>query len=143
MKGVDHKVDICDLPFSDPSYDFVFASHILEHIAEDRKTVKELRRILRLDGIAVLPVPIVCEKTVEYPTPNPQEAGHVRAPGVDYLDKYREQFATVEVYSSDFFPQKFQPFVFEDRGQWPNAACPLRAPMRGERHCDYVPVCYT
>lgn len=142
MKGVKHKVDICALPFSDASYDFAFASHILEHITEDRKAVNEIRRILRPHGIAVLPVPIVCAKTVEYPGPNPQEAGHVRAPGVDYFDKYREQFGTVEVYSSESFPQKFQPFVYEDRSCWPTPECPMRLPMQGERHSDYVPVCY-
>ena len=68
MKGVDHKVDIQKLPFVDATYDFVFASHVLEHIKDDEKALFEIRRILKPNGIAVLPVPLVAEKTIEYPS---------------------------------------------------------------------------
>jgi SAM-dependent methyltransferase len=142
MEGVDHNVDIRDLPFEDATYDLVFASHVLEHIREDRTAIKEIRRVLRTNGVAVLPVPIVCEKTVEYPEANPYEAGHVRAPGVDYFERYREFFGRVEVWSSDSVPQRYQPFIYEDRGRWPTPECPLRPPMQGPKHSDFVPVCY-
>jgi SAM-dependent methyltransferase len=142
MAGVDHNVDIQDLPFEDGTYDFVFASHVLEHIRGDRKAIQEIRRVLRPNGIAILPVPIVCEKTIEYPEANPYEAGHVRAPGVDYFDKYREYFGRVEVHASGSFPQKYQLFVYEDRSRWPSPQCPLRPPMPGKKHADFVPVCY-
>lgn len=142
MKGVDHKVDICNMPFADANYDFVFASHVLEHIRDDKLAISEIRRVLRPNGIAVLPVPIVCENTIEYPDANPYEAGHVRAPGIDYFDKYKEFFQRVEVWSSDSAPQRFQPFVYENRSRWPTAECPLRMPMHGSRHADFVPVCY-
>ena len=141
-KGVDHNVDIRNLPFADATYDFVFASHVLEHIREDGEAIKEVRRVLKPNGIAVLPVPIVCEKTIEYPEANPYEAGHFRAPGVDYFDRYREYFARVEVWSSDSVAKKYQPFIYEDRARWPTAECPLRRPMEGPRHADFVPVCY-
>lgn len=142
MEGVDHHVDIRDLPFEDGTYDFVFASHVLEHIREDRKAIKEIRRVLRPNGIAILPVPIVCEKTIEYPDANPYEAGHVRAPGPDYFERYKEYFGRVEVHNSDSFPQRYQPFVYEDRTRWPTPECPLRLPMHGHKHADFVPVCY-
>lgn len=142
MRGVDHAADIRHLPFADASYDFVFASHVLEHVAEDRQAVAEIRRVLRAGGIAVLPVPVVCERTIEYAAPNPHEAGHVRAPGRDYFDRYRERFARVEVWSSEQFPEKYQLFAWEDRSVWPTAECPQRPPMAGERHADFVPVCY-
>ena len=74
MKGVDHNVDITNLPFDDQSYDVVFASHVLEHVRDDEVAVGEIRRILRPGGLAVLPVPIVCETTIEYPQPNPHES---------------------------------------------------------------------
>ncbi len=142
MEGVDHKVDITNLPFKDGSYDFVYASHVLEHIPDDRKAVREVRRVLGRDGIAILPVPIVCEKTIEYSEPNPHEAGHVRAPAPDYFDRYKEQFGRVEVHASDSIPEKYQVFIYEDRSKWPTRECPLRPPMQGKRHSDYVPVCY-
>jgi SAM-dependent methyltransferase len=142
MEGVDHRVDIRDLPFEDATYDFVFASHVLEHIREDKTAIKEIRRVLRPNGVAVLPVPIVCEKTIEYSEANPHEAGHVRAPGEDYFERYREHFGRVEVWSSDSVPQRYQPFIYEDRCRWPTPECPLRPPMQGPKHSDFVPVCY-
>jgi SAM-dependent methyltransferase len=141
-EGVDHKVDIRDLPFKDGSYDFIFASHVLEHIRDDRKAIKEIRRVLRPNGIAILSVPIVCARTIEYPEANPHEAGHVRAPGLDYSERYKEHFARVEVHASGAFPEKYQLFVYEDRSGWPTPDCPLRPPMPGERHADFVTVCY-
>jgi SAM-dependent methyltransferase len=142
MSGVDHHVDIRDLPFEDATYDFVFASHVLEHIREDMRAIREIRRVLRPKGIAVLPVPIVCEKTIEYPDANPYEAGHMRAPGVNYFERYKECFERVEVWSSASVPEKWQPFIYEDRTSWPTRECPLRLPMQGYRHQDFVPVCY-
>src|SRR5271168_1879636 len=43
LEGVDHKVDIRALPFEDATYDVVFASHVLEHIREDRIAIEEIR----------------------------------------------------------------------------------------------------
>ena len=57
MADVDHHVDLLKLPFPDETYDFVFASHVLEHIRDDVKAISEVRRILKPKGIAVLPVP--------------------------------------------------------------------------------------
>ena len=142
MEGVNHKVDIQDLPFEDGTYDFIFASHVLEHIRDDRRAIKEIHRTLRPNGIAVLSVPIVCDKTIEYPEANPYEAGHVRAPGVDYFERCKEYFGRVEIHGSDSFPPKYQTFVYEDRTGWPIPACPLRPPMQGTKHADFVAVCY-
>jgi ubiquinone/menaquinone biosynthesis C-methylase UbiE len=142
MKGVDHHVDLQHLPFADGTYDFVFASHVLEHIPDDEKAISEIRRILKPNGIAILPVPIVAEKTIEYPEPNPHESYHVRAPGMDYFDKYRRHFSRVERFSSDPLPKKYQLFLYEDRSRWPTKESPLRLPMPGEKHGDIVPVCY-
>jgi SAM-dependent methyltransferase len=142
MKGVDHNVDLQQLPFADETYDFVFASHVLEHIPDDEKAISEIRRILKPNGIAILPVPIIGEKTIEYPEPNPNEHYHVRAPGMDYFDRYERHFAEVERFSSGPLPKKYQLFVYEDRSQYPTKESPLRPSMQGEKHNDIVPVCY-
>lgn len=142
MKNVDYNVDIQDLPFENQSCDFVFASHVLEHIPDDTKALLEIRRILKPNGIAVLPVPVVCEQTVEYPQANPYEAHHVRAPGLDYFERYENYFETVEVRTSDSWPERHQLFIYEDRSIWPTKACPWRPPMRGRKHADFVPICH-
>lgn len=143
MEGVNHTIDIQNLPFKDETYDFVFASCVLEYVREDRKALGQIRRVLRPDGMAILPVPIVCAETIEYPEANPFEAGgEVRASGLDYFERYRRCFARVEVHSSGSFAERYQLFIYEDRSAWPNKACPLRPPMQGNRHADFVPVCY-
>lgn len=142
MPDVTHNVDLRHLPFADSTYDFVFASHVLEHIPDDKKAIHEIRRILRPAGIAILPVPVISESTIEYPEPNPYESDHVRAPGFDYFERYTLHFARVAKYASDALPDRYQLFVYEDRSRWPTAECPLRPAMRGEKHIDIVPVCY-
>lgn len=141
-EGMDHQVDLQKLPFASQSYDFVFASHVMEHIPNDEKAISEIRRVLKPNGIAILPVPIVAKQTVEYPEPNPNESNHVRAPGFDYFEKYKRFFSRVEEFSSASLPAKYQLFLYEDRSKWPSRECPLRPPMLGEKHIDIVPVCY-
>lgn len=140
--GVDHHVDLQCLPFADASYDFVYASHVLEHVLDDLRAIREIRRILRPSGIAVLPVPVVAERTVEYGAPNPLEFNHVRAPGLDYFDRYRAVFRRVDLVRSESLPEIHQLYLYEDRTVFPNATCPLRPPMTGLRHPDIVPICY-
>lgn len=141
-ENVDYKADITRLPFDDESYDFVFASHVLEHIKDDQKALEEIRRILKPNGIAVLPVPLVAHKTIEYPEPNPHEAYHVRAPGVDYFERYKSVFSRVEELTTEDFPPEYQLYIYENRSVWPTDTMPLRPPMSGEKHIDVVPVCY-
>lgn len=46
-----------DLPFEDASFDIVYASHVLEHVLNEREFLKEMRRVTR--NIVFLEVP--CE----------------------------------------------------------------------------------
>jgi len=142
MEGVDHHVDIRDLPFEDEAFDFVFASIVLDYIPDDDKAIREIRRVLKPDGLAILPVALVCDKTVEYSEPNPYEAYHVRASGMDYFDRYEKHFSKVERVSSGSFPDKYQLFIYEDRTLWPNKQSPLRPFVPGEKHVNIVPVCH-
>jgi predicted SAM-dependent methyltransferase len=140
-KNVDYQADLRNLPFEDNTYDFVFASHVLEHIQDDEKAITEIRRVLKPEGVAILPVPIVSKKTIEYPEPNPYESYHVRASGLDYFKKYEKHFGKVVVFSSKDFPEEYQLHIYEDRGNFPQRKKPLREPMEGEKHDDFVPVC--
>ena len=85
-------VDLTKLPFADGSFDLFFASHVLEHIPDDRKALSEIRRVLAPQGLAYLEVPVLCQKTFEDPactTPEQRLAAfgqrdHVRLCGLDY-----------------------------------------------------------
>lgn len=141
-RAVDFAIDIQAMPLDDSSYDVVFASHVLEHVPDDSSAIAEIRRILKPGGIAVLPVPIVAEKTVEYPEANPSDHFHVRAPGLDYFDRYSGAFASIEIITSEDLPAENQVFIFEDRSVYPSEKVPLRPGMSGLKHEEMVPICY-
>lgn len=90
--GRDLQIDMQDIPDEIGTFDVIIASHVLEHVADDRKAMRELYRILNPGGWAILQVPIIRETTFEdsaivtpddrlrhYGAPN-----HLRAYGEDY-----------------------------------------------------------
>lgn len=135
-KNVDHQVDLQNFPFADETFDFVFASHVLEHIPDDRKALSEIRRVLKPQGMAILPVPIVVASTIEYLAPEPLQDNHVRAPGLDYYERYADCFSSCQFYSSEDVDAEYQPFVLIEEN-YPH-------PLRVDEHKmkDIIPVCY-
>jgi SAM-dependent methyltransferase len=135
-KDVDVRADMCDLPLPDQSVDLVYASHVLEHVPDDRKAIAELFRILKPGGMAIIPVPIYTTgATVEYDRPRPEEDGHVRGPGLDYFDRYREVFDDVVLYTSNDFPTQPTDNQLFIRVESSHPGAP------DEMILDYVPVC--
>lgn len=129
MPDVDHRADLTDLPFPNASFDFLLASHVLEHIEDDRRALSEIARVLRPGGMAILPVPMSGgETTIEYDAPDPEESGHVRACGDDYFDRYRQFFSKVVVYSSASYDPQYRLFS--------------NLSATGEPGHKQVPVCY-
>jgi SAM-dependent methyltransferase len=51
------RADIRDLPFADASFDLAYTMGTIEHIAEYRQALAELRRVLRPGGRAIVGVP--------------------------------------------------------------------------------------
>jgi SAM-dependent methyltransferase len=49
--------DLTDLAFEDAEFDFVLCNHVLEHVPDDAAAMREMLRVLRPGGIAVLTVP--------------------------------------------------------------------------------------
>jgi SAM-dependent methyltransferase len=141
-RGNQIRADLRRLQFEDECFDLVYASHVLEHIDRDDEAIAEVRRVLRPGGVALLPVPVVSDRTIEYPHPVPVEHGHVRAPGMDYFERYRRHFTRVELRFSADYAECYQLYVYEDRSGFPNRFGPFRPPMPGDRHLDVVPVCH-
>lgn len=58
--NADDRVDITDLrSYEDDRFDSFICSHVLEHVPDDRKALRELYRILKPGGKAILMVPII------------------------------------------------------------------------------------
>ena len=105
-KDVDRQFDVQHIPFSDKSFDLVFASHVLEYPEDDRKAMSEIRRILRKDGIAILPVPLLHKKTKDNIERNPTNR-MMHEPGLDFFDRYKDFFSSVKIYDPESFDPKF------------------------------------
>jgi hypothetical protein len=53
----DVKADICNLPFDDARFDVILCNHVLEHIPDHKKALKELFRVMKPGGWGVFQVP--------------------------------------------------------------------------------------
>jgi len=73
MEDVDIKGDLQNMSMiGDCTYDFLLCSHVLEHIPDDLKAMKEIYRMLKDGGRAIIMVPIVkkLNDIIEDPTMN-------------------------------------------------------------------------
>jgi len=59
MEEVTFKADIQNMMcVADETYDIIICSHVLEHVQDDMRAMRELKRILRKDGICLFLVPV-------------------------------------------------------------------------------------
>ncbi len=99
------RMDITAITYASDHFDVILCNHVLEHIPDDRLAMRELCRVLKPGGWALLLVPIVAELTEEDPSiTEPKERlkqygheEHVRNYGRDYADRLRSCGFTVEV----------------------------------------------
>ena len=95
----DVKADICNLPFDDDSYDVIFCNHVLEHIPDDTKAMRELYRVMKPGGWGIFQIPQDLNReftfedhTITNKTERTKIFGqydHVRIYGRDYFDRLR------------------------------------------------------
>ncbi|MDQ2830286.1 MAG: methyltransferase domain-containing protein [Chloroflexota bacterium] len=103
------KTDICDMPFPTDSFDVIVCMHVLEHVPDDRQALRELYRVLKPGGWAIVQVPLVYKQreTLEDPrvtAPEDRERlfgqhDHVRRYGLDYEERLRDAGFAVELVS--------------------------------------------
>jgi SAM-dependent methyltransferase len=99
------KMDITDIKYPDETFDVIYCSHVLEHVSDDRRAMREFRRVLKPDGWAVLLVPITADSTFEDPAISDParrlelfgQEDHVRRYGPDYVDRLKEAGFHVQI----------------------------------------------
>ena len=95
----DVKADIINLPFNDNSFDVIFCNHVLEHVQDDTRAMKELFRVMKKGGMGIFQVPQDLNRDITFEDnsiTDPKERAkifgqydHVRVYGRDYFDKLR------------------------------------------------------
>ncbi len=95
----DVKADICNLPFADDSFDVILCNHVLEHIPDDTKAMRELYRVLRPSGWGIFQIPQDLNRKTTFEdhsiTDKKERAkifgqyDHVRIYGWDFFDKLK------------------------------------------------------
>ncbi|MDF0708135.1 class I SAM-dependent methyltransferase [Flagellimonas okinawensis] len=113
----DVKADICNLPFPDDSFDVILCNHVLEHIPDDTKAMKELFRVMKPGGWGIFQIPQDLNRDITFEdntiTDKKERArifgqyDHVRIYGRDYFDKLRKVgFKVEEVDYTNTLPKE-------------------------------------
>jgi SAM-dependent methyltransferase len=94
------KMDITAIGYPDNYFDAVICNHVLEHVSDDRKAIREIFRILGLGGWAIMQVPIDLKREDTFEDPNIKTLQdrrqfygvqtHVRIYGLDYKNRLEE-----------------------------------------------------
>lgn len=102
--NVDAHVDITNLPYVTGYFDVVICSHVLEHIPDDYRALREVARVTSAGGRAVFMVPLNRERTLEAVHASAQERQrlfdnpyHVRDYGWDITERMEQAGFSVQV----------------------------------------------
>ena len=61
------KMDVTNIHYPDASFDVIYCSHVLAYVPNDRQGMRELFRVLKPHGWAILADPIRYTKTIDLP----------------------------------------------------------------------------
>ena len=102
----DMHFDVQQIPLADSSIDVLICNHLLEHVEDDRRAMRELYRVLRSGGWGIMLVPeerkratTFEDNTITDPKLRTELFGqydHRRIYGRDYDDRLREAGFRVE-----------------------------------------------
>jgi SAM-dependent methyltransferase len=92
-------LDVQKMDLKDNEFDVVICCHVLEHVDNDQQAMREIYRVLKPGGFAVLQVPFATDlnRTLEDKTLTSDkqrklafgQKDHVRLYGLDYLDRLK------------------------------------------------------
>ncbi len=99
VEDVDYpKENIEALSFPPASFDVLLCNHVLEHIPDDEAAFRELSRILKPEGVAVITIPGEWNRNTTVTFPTTDLNGHYRDYGADVKDRFLRYFASVEMF---------------------------------------------
>lgn len=101
--------DITALPFEPADFDLVVCNHVLEHVPDDSLAMRELRRVLAPNGLAILQVPLAqrLERTIEDPSVEDPRERERRFGQWDHVRIYNEADYRSRLQSAGFATRAF------------------------------------
>jgi SAM-dependent methyltransferase len=100
------KMDLHNIPFEADTFDVVFCNHVMEHVADYQQCMREIRRVLKPKGWAIIQSPQDWSKPVTFEDPtitDPKERerifwqnDHLRLFGRDYNKELEKAGFTVK-----------------------------------------------
>jgi SAM-dependent methyltransferase len=125
IDGMVQKQDATHFSFVNDYFDIIIANHILEHIPDDKKAMKEIYRVLKPGGKAILQVPYTesMNETLEIPGINDAakqsrlfgQKDHVRIYSLsNYIFRLAQTGFTVNVIPYGDL-KKYYPFAIQER----------------------------
>jgi len=107
-----HDADLTAMPFEDNRFDFVVCLHVLEHVPDDLAAMRELKRILKPGGAALLLVPEAIDggEPDENPAHTTAEARHEHFGQWDHVRLYTPSLFTERLETAGFDVHAFNAF---------------------------------
>jgi SAM-dependent methyltransferase len=120
------QLDVTNIPFKN-EFDLVFASHILEHIIEDRKAIKEIYNALVFNGRFITLIPQKLELKITYEdhsivTEKDRikhfgQKDHVRWYGLDFSQRLKEAGFYIKIYYVEGVEQYINDMIYDEKIQ--------------------------
>ncbi|MFO7166542.1 MAG: methyltransferase domain-containing protein [Chloroflexota bacterium] len=99
------KLDVARMQFADDTFDVILCNHVLEHVPDDCRAMRELCRVLKPGGWAIIQSPVDMRRATtfeDWSVTSPKERerlfgqdDHVRVYGRDYKDRLEAAGFTV------------------------------------------------
>lgn len=91
------KMDIHQIPFSENQFDVILCNHVLEHVRDDLQAMREMYRVLKPGGFAILQIPFfnpVPDQTFEDDSITDKREREKIFGQDDHVRKYGKDYAT-------------------------------------------------
>ena len=131
--NVDRQVDVQNMPMADSSFDVILCSMVLHYVEDFEAGLREINRVLKPGGLAMLPVPMIHQHTCHTPAAD-SVLNMVVEPGPDFYEAYQVFFDEVRVHRSTDYDDSLH-FYLEQTDEHP---FPMR--LAHQKYADTIPV---
>ena len=113
------KIDITTIQYPNNYFDIIICNHVLEHVLDYKKAIKEIFRVLKKGGFAIVQTPF--SKKIKYHFTDPYikskedraryygESDHLRIFGQELFDNFSEAGFQLKIKSHSSILSRYDP----------------------------------